>query len=1169
MIERVASHRDAGCGDGGVGCGYSGAGLWAQRRGSGRRWRVRVGAVWKTSGVQVGVLGPVRVHAEDGTPVEIPGFRVRMLLARLALESGRDVPVTALIDGLWGEEPPADAAGALQALVSRLRKALRGVGAIEFGTGGYRLPGITVDVDRFEELVRQGRAELAAGRAESAARILGEALGLWRGPALGDVLDAPFAQASATRLDELRSAAQEDRFEAELQLGQYVDVLADLDIAAVENPLSERLAALRMRALAAAGRQSDALSVYEGMRARLDEELGIDPSAALRDTHLALLRGELEIPAPRREPATKALPARLTGFIGRETELSELVGLLADSRLVTIVGPGGAGKTRLALEAMDRQSGVVFFVPLAELGAPDQLADAVAGALESGTAERPDKTARLIELLDVGPAVLVLDNCEHVIAAAAELAERLLDRLPQLRVLATSREPLAITGEVLCHLDPLEPPVETVDPVVAQRSPAVRLFAERAAAVRPGFVLDEATVAPVVAICRQLDGLPLALELAAAKLRAMSVDQVARRLGDRFRLLASGSRTALPRQRTLLALVEWSWDLLEEPERLLARRFSIFPGGATADALEAVCADTDLPTDDIPYLLDALVEKSLVTATTDDPPRYRMLETIRAYAADQLARSKDDLVLRFTDYYLMLAEHYEPLMRGSEQLTAIAVFDAEHANMAAALRASLGEHTGSTSPRSPVRRVTGSAGPGERASGHAGTGEFAASSEGPGGAVTADAADGGGVGDGTEVVTADGGAQSGGALVGGAPVAARLVRAMFWYWGIRGMSTQFESSLTAVRGLGEDVPAQAQAAFSVIALMGGAPPAGGTLSALIEDCVRAGGLEYHPALPLWAALMAARTGDEKLAERQLEQALAWPDPWVRASAHLARDIALTGQGQLPAGAESRREALRGFEIAGDRWGLTMAVLAVGRDHALRGEHELALAAFGRAVALSSELDTEDDISATREALILERLRGGESASAASDIEATQRLAAESGFARLAAVILFSSAELHRRAGDITGADRDLDQLAHRISRLPYPAAWAAHRIAVARLANRLTAGEPEAAHVLLLQVIEGSVVYGDSAAVAQSVAHAAEQLAKLRLLEGDPSGSATALGLSEVLRGIFDHGEPELATLTAELTSILGEDEFRAAYRRGSELTRSDALEQLAAEAAR
>ncbi|MEC3916008.1 BTAD domain-containing putative transcriptional regulator [Nocardia sp. CDC160] len=1049
--------------------------------------------------MQVGVLGPVRVHADDGTPVEIPGFRVRMLLARLALESGRDVPVSALIDGLWGEQPPEDAAGALQAAVSRLRKALRGVGTVEFGTGGYRLPGITVDADRFEELVRQGRGELNAGRAEAAARMLGEALGLWQGPALGDVLDAPFAQATATRLDDLRSSALEDRFEAELQLGRHADVLTDLESAAADHPLSERLAALRMRALAAAGRQSDALAVYEEMRARLDEELGIDPSAILRDTHLALLRGELENPTPRAEPASRTLPVRLTGFVGRAEELTELAGLLADSRLVTIVGPGGAGKTRLALETMDRHTGgPVFFVPLAELGAPDQLADAVAGALDSETADRPDKTARLIELLDVGPAVLVLDNCEHVIAAAAALAEHLLDRLPHLRVLATSREPLAITGEVLCHLGPMDLPPETTDPAVAQRSSAVRLFLDRAAAIRPNFVLDDTTVTPVVEICRQLDGLPLALELAAAKLRAMSVDQVARRLDDRFRLLTSGSRTARPRQRTLLALVEWSWDLLEEPEKVLARRFSAFAGGATVEALEAVCADDDLPAGDIHYILDALVEKCLITVTPDDPPRYRMLETIRAYAADRLTRSGEDLTARFTEYFLTLAEHHEPRLRTGEQLDAIALFDAEHANMAAALRAALGESSAPT-----------------------------------------------------------------------VSVAARLVRAMFWYWGIRGMSAQFETALTAILRFEAELSAQARTAFRVIALMAGVPPAGRSLSALIEDCVRAGGLDFHPAMPLWAALMAARADDEPLAERQLEQAIAWPDPWVRASAYLARDIALTGQGRLPAGADARREALRGFETVGDRWGLGMTLLAIGRAHSLRGEHDRALTAYGRAVALASELGTEDDMYAARTALAEERMRAGDPAEAERDIEAAQRLAADQGLARLAAVILLSAAELHRRRGDIARADRELDNLVTRMRRLPYPEAMAADHIAVARLRNRLTEANPVAARALLPEVIEGALRHGDSASVAQAVAHCAEFLAKLRFLENDPAGAATALGLSEVLRGVFDHGEPELATLTTELIEQLGTTEYSLAYRRGSEIPRTEALDLLAREAAR
>lgn len=877
---------------------------------------------------------------------------------------------------------------------------------------------------------------------------------------------------------------------------------SNFEAAAAEQPLGERLAAQRMRALAAAGRQSDALAVYEDMRARLDEELGIDPSAALRDTHLALLRGELEIPAPRREPITAALPVRLTGFIGRATELAELIGLLADARLVTVVGPGGAGKTRLALEAMDQVDGAVFFVSLAEIGAPDQLADAVAGALDSEQRDRPDKAARLVELLDVGAAVLILDNCEHLIAAAAALADRLLERLPQLRILATSREPLAITGEVLCHLGPLDIPVETTDPVVAQRYSSVGLFVDRAKAVRPGFVLDDHTTGPVVRICRQLDGLPLALELAAAKLRAMSVEQIARRLDDRFRLLSTGSRTALPRQRTLLALVEWSWDLLDDPEKVLIRRLSAFPGGATVDALEAICADDTLSAADIPYLLDGLVEKSLVTVTGGDQPRYRMLETIRVYAAARLAESGDDLGDGFADYFVTLAEQHEADLRGSEQLSAIALFDAEHANMAAALRTAMRAATGAD--------------------------------------ASADAT----------------------ALV------VRLVRTLFWYWGIRGMGTQFETTLDGVLRLGEALPADARTAFAVIELMDGAPPTGDeTLSTMVEACVRAGGLEFHPALPMWTAMLAARAEDEPLRERQLEQALAHPDVWVRASAHLARDFDLTGRGEQVAGGDARREALHGFEIAGDRWGLGMALLAVGRDRSLRGEHAHAIATYARAVTVAAELGTEDDLCASHLALAEERVRGGEFAEAARDIEAVRRLATDHGYTRLAAVVGFVDAESARRTGDVARADALITELEQRVRHLPYPKPMAALHIATARLANRLTAADLAAARTLLPQVIEGSFLNGDAPTIAQTLARAAELLAELHHRESDHTAAATALGLAEVIRGIPDRGNLEIAALTARIVEELGADAYRDAYRGGSELIRAAALTRLAAEA--
>ncbi|MEU0544021.1 BTAD domain-containing putative transcriptional regulator, partial [Nocardia sp. NPDC005978] len=1003
--------------------------------------------------------------------------------------------------------------------------------------------------------------------AAAATAALTEALGLWRGPALGDVLDAPYAGAVVARLDDLRAAALEDRFDAELRLGRHGAVLSDLDAAGAAHPLRERLAALRIRALAAGGRQSDALAVYEDMRERLGEELGIDPSAELRDTHLALLRGELETPSARKEPAGSALPARLTSFVGREQELAAVAGQLAAARLVTLVGPGGAGKTRLALEAMSRRAGEpVFFVPLAEVGTPDQLADAVSGALAAADGPTGAGAARLTELLDVGAAVLVLDNCEHVIAAAAELAAHLLARLPLLRILATSREPLAIDGETLCHVGPLQVPDQVLDPEAAQRNPAVRLFLDRAAAVRPGFTLDDQNLNPVLEICRQLDGIPLALELAAAKLRAMGVDQIARRLDDRFRLLTSGSRTALPRQRTLLALVEWSWDLLEEPEKLLARRLSYFPAGATLEALEAICADADLPAGDILYVLGALVEKSLVTVSGDDQPRYRMLETIRAYAADRRAAAAEDLASRFTTHYLAQAEAAEPGLRTREQLTAIAFFDAEHPNLVLALRTALA--AAESEENRPDRTVRGGH-PGlasESADGIAGDYSHAVSRGNPSDTchrrdpavrpVVSDSPNGGRDG----VVGADltGVAESGSCL------AARFTRALFWYWGIRGMSSRFEAAVRDVLRL--ELPPDVRAAFRVIRLMAGAPT-GETeaVRELIEDCVRTGALEFHPALPLWTSLVASGAGEDELAERQLAQAVGRSDPWVRASAHLARDLALTGRGEPIAGAAERREALRAFEITGERWGLGVVLLGIGRAHGLAGEHERAIAAFARAVALASETGMEDDLFVSRAELTRARMRAGDLTGAAADIEAAQRQSEELGYARLREVLGFSRAEAYRRTGEVERAAAELDRLEQRIERLPLPEVMAVNRISIARLANHLTARRPEQARELLPAVIEGAFHAGDVAAVTQALAHAAELLAELLFHEGEFTGSASALGLSEAIRGEFDHGEPQLRTLSTELTSRLGSEPFRTAYDRGAATPRTVAIGQLRA----
>ncbi|GLZ81588.1 SARP family transcriptional regulator [Actinorhabdospora filicis] len=636
--------------------------------------------------MRVSLLGPVTARDDDGAPLDAGGARLRALLARLALDAGRVVPAGALITGLWDAEAPANAANALQGLVSRLRRAL---GAdVPHVDGGYRLSGATVDAAEFEELAARGRAELAAGRVHEADATLTEALELWRGEALADVRDAPFALAPAVRLDGLRLETTEDRFEARLGLGRHTEILADLAAATVEHPLRERPAALRMRALQAAGRTAEALTVYAELRERLAERLGADPSPELRAAHLELLRGEERAATP----TAGRLPVRLTSFVGREPELAALTG--PASRLTTIVGPGGAGKTRLAVEAAARHpahaAGRVWFAPLAGVGSPDRVPDAVLAALGHGLRRDGTPAERVAALLGPEPAVLVLDNCEHVIAAVAALAEELLERAPGLTILATSREPLAVTGEVLCPLGPLDPADE-----------ARRLFTDRARAVRPGFDADEGAREAVAEICRRLDGLPLALELAAARLRSMSAEQIARRLDDRFRLLAAGSRTAVPRHRTLQAVVEWSWDLLAEPERVLARRLSAFPGGARLADLEAVAAGPELPAADVIYVLGSLVEKSVVDADGGADPRYRMLETVRAYAAGRLTESGERAAVeaRFIARLLAVAEENEPHLRTGEQLRALAVFEAEDDNMSAALRLAVDGHEPDSSAR--------------------------------------------------------------------------------------------------------------------------------------------------------------------------------------------------------------------------------------------------------------------------------------------------------------------------------------------------------------------------------------------------------------------------------------------------------------------------------------
>ncbi|MFD6333566.1 BTAD domain-containing putative transcriptional regulator [Streptomyces niveus] len=784
-------------------------------------------------GVRYRLLGPTRALRSDGTPYAVGGARLRALLTALAMRPGRTVRTATLVDAVWDGDVPADAPGALQALVSRLRRAL-GAGTVVSDGGGYRLCAEPDDVDlfRFERLTAEGTRALDGGSPELAAALLDEALGLWDGPALSDL---PDHRAESARWESRRLGARRARLTAALALGHAEEALPELAALCDEHPIDELLQALRIRALRAAGRPAAALSAYEDVRRDLSTRLGMDPGPELRTLYKELLNpadeadgddtyrrgssrarsagsvapdagrqggpdavhadaapgghaangatpgsaghgggpagspgpagseysvgpaahvgpdavrghaahgggaGALVVgngappgaagqytpvegdapagPAPHGVsdagwgdrgrfapggPADSALPpgnlpARITSFVGRESDLADLRGDLRDARLVTLLGAGGAGKTRLSQEVAAEGGGDgwvdgVWLAELAPVDDPETVPEAVLVALgaretvlrgagaEGLRAVDPgaaDPLVRLVEHCSRRRMLLLLDNCEHVVAAAARLVGELLARCPGVTVLATSREPLGVPGEVLRPVGPLPEPM------------ALRLLADRGAAARPGFRTEDDPAA-AEEICRRLDGLPLAIELAAARLRMLTPRQIADRLDDRFRLLTGGSRTVLPRQQTLRAVVDWSWDLLDSAERAALGDLSVFAGGCDLAAAEAVLGPDALE------VLGSLVDKSLVVASPapDGAMRYRLLETVLEYAGQRLDESGGRAAAerRHLVHFRELIRLADPKLRGPEQLRWITRVTVEYENLRTALRHAVAEH---------------------------------------------------------------------------------------------------------------------------------------------------------------------------------------------------------------------------------------------------------------------------------------------------------------------------------------------------------------------------------------------------------------------------------------------------------------------------------------------
>ena len=611
--------------------------------------------------MEFGILGPVEV-LHQGTPVRLLGTKERLLLARLLIQPGVVVSTDALIDALWRAEPPENARNALQAVVTRLRRTL-GLPARELLRA--RPPGYLLAVDRaqvdacrFEDLVTAGRQRLPDDP-QAASAVLDDALRLWRGAALHDVAEEEFARAEIDRLDALRMTALEARIDAELALNRHTDVLAELTALVAEHPLREHLRSQLMLALYRSGRQADALEVYRQTRAALVEELGVEPGPELTTLYQQMLRQDAAVAPPRPVSVRARLPARITPFIGRAAELADLCAVLRRSRLVTVLGPGGSGKTSLALEAVrelisndtERWPDGAFFADLAAVTDPGRVSASVAAALglRGGPAGAGTLTTaeQLIEAFTRDRALLlVLDNCEHLSDAVATLTDRILRAGNDLTLLATSRQPLGLIGEVTWSIPGM---------AIAE---ATRLFEQRAAAARPTFALDPESDSVVAEICERLDGMPLAIELAAARLRALPVTEIAKRLDDRFALLTTGGRAGPARHQTLRATIDWSYQLLTEPERKLFARLSVFVGPWTLAAAEAVCADPTLPTGQILDLLTRLVDRSLIQPEPGTAARFRMLETIRQYADEQLQHQGELAYLRgrHAAHFLALAE---------------------------------------------------------------------------------------------------------------------------------------------------------------------------------------------------------------------------------------------------------------------------------------------------------------------------------------------------------------------------------------------------------------------------------------------------------------------------------------------------------------------------------
>jgi predicted ATPase/DNA-binding SARP family transcriptional activator len=659
------------------------------------------------------ILGAIEA-IRGGRPLPLGGAKQRATLALLLLSVNERVSADRLIEELWHDRAPRTAAKSLQMHVLRLRQALDDPHREQTGAllatldGGYRLsvePG-ALDRERFETAASEGRSLLTAGDPERAADRLRAALAEWRGTPFGDLSDEPFARLEVMRLHELRVTVVEDRVEADLAAGRHRELIGELETLIATEGFRERLWGQLMLALYRSGRQADALAAYRRVRAQLVEELGIEPGPELAQLHDAILAHDARIdirplvtqstspPSPSgsaRPPGSQSprrhnLPAVPTSFVGRATELSGIEAALQSSRVVTLTGIGGVGKTRLALEVAERTlpawSGGVWLVELASVTEESAVAEAVAASLRLGGTGEHDLLDAIVDRLDERDLLLVLDNCEHVLDACARLAARVARGRSLSRLLATSRAPLAIAGERLVPIAPLPTPAATITGPDLAAVDAVRLFLERARQARPDFTAGPGDLEAVGELCRRLDGIPLAIELAASRVRAMRPGEIASRLGSRL-ALQGPERDREARHRNLQATIAWGHDLLGARPREVFRRLAVFPAPFSLPAAERVVGEPDVA-DAIVTLVD---HSMLVFVGELAQTRYRMLDTVREFGLQRLADSGEaaDTHAAYLDWAVDFVQEGMRHADGPQRTERLRDVEDEHRNLVGAL----------------------------------------------------------------------------------------------------------------------------------------------------------------------------------------------------------------------------------------------------------------------------------------------------------------------------------------------------------------------------------------------------------------------------------------------------------------------------------------------------